>query len=126
MTRAARSLHVHGIYLVALGAILIGSPNTLLSLVALPPTTEPWIHVLGIAVMGMGMTFMAGARGEQTAFIRATVWTRVFAFVAFIALALARVAPPVVVLFGLIDAAGAAWTFLALRAQADVLVERRS
>lgn len=126
MTRAARSLHVHGIYLVALGAILIGSPNTLLSLVALPPTTEPWIHVLGIPVMGMGMLFMAGARAEQTAFIRATVWARVFALLAFIALALARVAPPVVVLFGLVDAAGAVWTFLALRAQPDTLVERRS
>jgi hypothetical protein len=44
--------------------------------------------------------------------------------VAFIALALLRVVPPVQVLFGLIDAAGAAWTYTALRQQPEVLAEQ--
>jgi hypothetical protein len=120
MSRAARSLRIFGIYLVALGGILIGSPNTLLSLVRLAPTSEPWIHVMGVAVMGMGMLFMAAARVEVPGFIRATVWIRVFALVAMAALVLARVAPPVVLLFGLVDAAAAAWTYISLRQELSV------
>jgi hypothetical protein len=124
MNRVARSLYIHGAYLVILGSILIGSPNTMLSLVGLAPTSEPWIHVLGIAVMGMGMLFMASARAQETAFIRATIWVRVFALIAFTALVLFRVAPPVVVLFGLVDGAAAAWTYVALRQEPTVLVEQ--
>jgi hypothetical protein len=52
------------------------------------------------------------------------VWVRVFPLVAFIALALFRVVPPVVVVFGLVDAAGAAWTYAVLRQQPNVLAER--
>jgi hypothetical protein len=115
MTTAARSVFAFGVYLVALGGILVGSPNTLLALVRLPTTTEPWIHVLGVAVMGMGMLFLAGARAEQTAFVRATVGARLFAFASLVALALLNVAPLIVAAFGLADLAGAIWTFTALR-----------
>jgi hypothetical protein len=118
MTAAARSVFAFGVYLVVLGAILIGSPNTLLALVRLPATTDPWIHVLGVAVMGMGIQFLAAARAEQTAFMRATVGARLFAFAALLALALLNVAPLVVAAFGLADLAGAIWTFTALRRSA--------
>ena len=118
MTTAARSVFAFGVYLVALGGILVGSPKTLLALVRLPATTEPWIHVLGVAVMGMGMLFLAGARAEQTAFVRATVGARLFAFASLVALALLNVAPLVVAAFGLADLAGAIWTFTALRRSA--------
>ena len=124
MTRAARSVYIFGLYLVVLGGILIGTPNTLLALIRLPTTTEPWIHVLGVPIMGMGMLFVASARTEQTAFMRATVWVRLYVPIAFIVLALFKIAPPVVVLFGLADAAGAAWTYVALRAQPQVIAER--
>ena len=117
MTRAARSLYVFGLYLVVLGGVLIGTPNTLLALVRQPATSEPWIHVLGIPIMAMGMLFAAMARAEQTAFIRATVWARLFALGAFVALALVNIVPPVVAAFGLVDAAGALWTYVSLRAQ---------
>lgn len=115
MTLAARSVYVFGIYLLVLGGILVGSPNTLLAVFRLPTTTEPWIHVLGVTVLAMGMLDVASARNEQTAFFRATVWVRVFVFASFIALTLARIAPPVLVAFGIVDLAGAIWTFAALR-----------
>jgi len=121
MTRAARSVFIFGLYLVVVGGILLGSPNTLLSLLALAPTSEPWIRVLGVAVMGMGMLQAAGARAEQTAFIRATVWVRLFPMAAFIALTLFHVIPPVLVIFGLIDAGAAAWTWAALRQPAGAM-----
>jgi hypothetical protein len=115
MTAAARSIYAFGIYLIVLGAILAGSPNTLLTLLGVPATTEPWIHVLGITVMAIGMLDAASARAEQTGFFRASVWVRVFVFVGFIVFTLLKIAPPILLAFGAVDLAGAAWTFIALR-----------
>jgi hypothetical protein len=115
MTRVVRSIYGFGIYLIVLGGVLFASPNTLLALVRLPTTTEPWIHVLGVAVLGMGMLFLASARAELTAFFRASVGVRLFAFASLIVLALVNIAPPLVAAYGLADFAGAIWTFSALR-----------
>ena len=124
MTRAARSIYVFGIYLIAVGGILIGAPNTLLALIRLPPTTEPWIHILGVVVMAMGMLHAASARAEQTAFMRASARVRVFVLMAFVVFALLKIAPPVIILFGIADIAFAAWTFMELRGQSPVMAER--
>ena len=115
MSKAARSVYVFGIYLLVLGGILIGSPNTLLALFRLPSTTEPWVHVLGVVVMAIGMLDVASARTEQTGFFRASVWVRLFVFASFIVLALIKIAPPVLVAFGLVDAIAAVWTHASLR-----------
>ena len=114
MTRTARSVYLFGIYLLVAGGVLIGSPNTLLALLQLPPTNEPWVHVLGVAVMGMGMLHVASARAELVPFFRASVWVRVFVLVSFGVLAALRVVPPIIMAFGLIDASFALWTHLAL------------
>jgi hypothetical protein len=116
MTHAARSVYVFGIYLVVLGGVLMGTPNTLLAMVGQPATTEPWIHVLGIPVMGMGLTYLAMAGSGQTAFLQVSVWGRLFALAAFVALTVVGIVPPIVAAFGLLDAAGAAWTHATLRA----------
>lgn len=115
MSSAARSVFVFGIYLIVLGAILIAAPNTLLTILRLNTTTEPWIHVLGVPLVGMGMLHMASARAEQTAFFRATISARLFAFAALVALWLMGITPPIVAAFGIVDLAAAAWTFSALR-----------
>ena len=123
MSSAARSVYVSGIYLLVVGGILLGAPNTLLMVLGLPPTTEPWIHVAGIPIMAMGMLFASSARAENRWFFRASVWVRVFALISFVMLAVLPVAPAVVVGFGIVDALGALWTRLSLR-EAPVLAER--
>ena len=115
MTSAARSIYVFGIYLIVLGGILMGSPNTLLAVFGIQPTTEPWIRVVGMLVTVIGMLDVACARREQTAFFQATVYTRTFALIGFAAFALFGIAPRILILFGVIDAVGALWTHLALR-----------
>jgi hypothetical protein len=115
MSNAARSVYVFGIYLIVLGGILIGAPNTLLAVFRLPATNEPWIHVLGVTVMAVGMLDVACARAGQMAFFRATVWARLFVLLSFVALVFTGVAPTVLILFGAVDAAGALWTHVALR-----------
>ena len=114
MTPAARSIHIFGIYLLVAGALMFGAPNTLTSLLALPAPTDPWLRVLGVPVMSMGMQYMATARSEQTGFFRATVWVRFFVLVALTLLVVLRLAPPILIAFGLIDAVGAIWTKLSL------------
>ncbi|HEV8510180.1 MAG TPA: hypothetical protein VGQ48_06970 [Gemmatimonadales bacterium] len=119
MTPAARSIYVFGVYLVATGAFILGAPDTFLALLRLPPATDPWFRVLGVVVMAIGMLDLASARAEQTGFFRATVWVRFFVLIAFTGLILLRLAPPVLIVFGLIDAAGAVWTKLALKQATD-------
>ena len=118
MTRAARSIFVFGIYLVATGLILVVVPNALLSLLRLAPTTEPWIRVLGIPVGVMGAFFIAAARADVVPFFRFTVWGRTIVLIGMTALILLKLAPPILILFGLMDAAGAVWTRTALRERA--------
>ena len=93
----------------------MGSPNTFLAFLRIEPTTEPWIRIAGMLVMVIGMLDVACARREQTGFFQATVYTRTFALIVFAAFAVFGIAPRVLILFGLIDAAGALWTHLALR-----------
>jgi hypothetical protein len=115
MSAAARSAYVFGIYLIVIGGMAMGAPNTLLSVLRMEPTTEPWIRILGVVVAAIGMLDVACARTNQVGFFRATVVTRTFAALSFGAFVILGLAPPMILLFGAIDGAGALWTFLALR-----------
>ena len=59
MTSAARSISVFGIYLVMTGVVILGVPDLLLSLLRLPPATDPWFRVLGVPVTAMGFLHLA-------------------------------------------------------------------
>ncbi len=115
MSRAARSILVFGIYCLAVGTVLILAPNLFLEALRLEPTREPYIRALGVVVMTLGLYYLAAARAGAVAFFRWTVWGRAFVLAAFIGLVLAGVAPPILILFGAVDAAGGLWTALALR-----------
>ena len=115
MSRAARSILAFGIYCIAVGTVLILVPNTFTAVVGLEPAREPYIRALGVVVMTLGFYYIAAARAEAVVFFRWTTWGRPFVLAAFIGLVLAGVAPPVLILFGAVDAAGAVWTYLALR-----------
>ena len=114
MTPAARSIYVFGFYLVVMGAAILGVPDFIMALLRLPATGDPWFRVLGVPVMAMGLLHLSCARSEQTGFFRATVWVRFIVLLTFIALVVLGLAPPVVILFGLVDSAGAGWTKLSL------------
>lgn len=115
MSRAAVSLFVFGIYLLGLGGLLMVIPNTFLSLFGLPPTHEVWIRVVAMLVLILGCYDVLSARAELTSFFRWSVWLRgsvIVFFGAFVALGMVQ---PVLLLFGAVDLAAAAWTALALR-----------
>ncbi|MGD8441349.1 MAG: hypothetical protein PVG53_12500 [Holophagae bacterium] len=115
MSRPAFSVFVFAIYLYVLGLVLVIVPNSLLALFRLPETTEVWIRVVGVLVVLIGFYYTTAARNELTAMFRASVIARLSVLVFFVAFAVVGFAPPVLVVFGLVDAAAAIWTGWELR-----------
>lgn len=118
MSRTALSIQAFGVYLLALALGLILAPDLLLSLFRLPPTSEVWIRVVGVVLLTEGIYYWAAARSEAIGFFRATLFARPLVLLCFAAFILLGLANPVLALFGVVDAAGALWTWLALRSEA--------
>ena len=116
MSRAARSVLAFGIYLVVLGVGLLVAPDTLLALFGQPPTQEPWLRVVGLVVLVLGLYYLGAAREEVTVFFRWTLWGRPLAVVILVGLVAAADAPAFVLILGAIDLGCAAWTWWALQA----------
>jgi hypothetical protein len=114
MSRAATSIRVFGIYLLLLGAAIVAAPNLVLALVALPPTSEVWLRVVGLLAAILGFYYVQAARHDFVAFFRASVPARVFAFLTFVAFVFFGLVKPSLILFGVVDLLGAAWTFFAV------------
>ncbi len=115
MTRSAVSLFVFSIYMFALGVMLVGAPNVLLSVFAIPETHEVWIRVVGMLVLIIGyLDFAASRKGDQ-AYLRWSVPARLSVPLFLGAFVLLSLAPPILILFGVIDAAAAIWTAACLR-----------
>jgi hypothetical protein len=116
MKRAATSIMVFGIYLAAVGAVLLLVPNVLLTLLGFPPTNEVWIRVTGVLVLYLAYYFVQSSRAGTVDFWRWTTHVRfalIFIFTGMVLLGLAR---PSLILLGAADFLGAIWTTLALRA----------
>jgi len=115
MSRAATSILVFGVYVMAMGVLLLTVPNVLLATVSYPTTSEVWIRVLGVVTLILGYYYIVAGRNEVTSFFRASLLTRPSLIVFFAIFVTVGMAEPVLVAFGLIDLLGAVWTGLALR-----------
>jgi len=115
MSNSARSIFVFGLYLLALGIVLIAAPNFLLGMFFLPSTTEVWIRVLGVVVLYLGFYYTQAARKEITDFSQWTVYLRPTLILFFAAFVILGFVGPTLILFGVVDLLGAIWTGLALR-----------
>lgn len=115
MSKSATSVFLFAIYLYALGLALVLVPNLLLGVFGIPRTDEVWIRVVGVLVLILGYYYSQAARMGLSQFFRLTVVGRSVVLLFFIGLAVARIAPPVLILFGVIDFVAAMWTAAALR-----------
>ncbi len=115
MSKPAKSVFVFGIYLIALGAVLIATPNTLLSVFGLPSTSEVWIRVIGMFALLLAFYYIQSARKEISDFFPLTVYARASVIVFFSAFVLFGFVSPTLILFGVVDLLGAIWTGMALR-----------
>lgn len=125
MSKAAKSVFLFAIYPFVLGAVLLLAPNFLLSAFDLPETREVWIRVVGMLATVLGYYYQHAARNELTSFLRASSYARCSVPIFFLAFIAFGLAPPILLLFGGIDAAGGVWTALCLRAEKKAEKERR-
>lgn len=120
MSKSAFSVRVFSIYMFIIGSALVVIPNVLLSLLGIPETDEVWIRVVGVPVLVIGYLAFMVSGIEVKDFFRWSVHTRLAVPIIFGAFVLLSFAPPALLLFGAIDAAGALWTAASLRADALV------
>ena len=118
MSTSARSIFVFAVYLFLLGAVLVIAPGILIRTFGFPEPDNLWIRIVGMLVIILGFYYSHAAHAELRAFFSWTVIARTAVLLFFITFVLAGLAPPVLVLFGLVDFAAALWTFFALRSEA--------
>jgi len=115
MSPAARSIFAFGVYVVLVGIGLVSFPNPMLGPLGFPAAQEPWVRVLGVVVFVLGLYYTQAGRENAVPFFRWSVWGRFTILIGFTGLVVSGQAPVPLILFGVIDAAGAAWTYVALR-----------
>jgi hypothetical protein len=115
MSKAAISLFVIGIFFILTGIGFLVVPNFVLSILAIPPTNEVWIRIVGMLVLFIGYYYVVAARKELKEFFNATISVRLVCFLCFLVLVLTKTAYPILIIFGIIDLTGAIWTTWALR-----------
>jgi len=115
MSAAAASVLAFGIYLMTLGTGLLLAPNVMLALFGRPPTSEPWLRVVGLVALVLGTYYVAAARAGVAAFFGWTVKGRLFGAAVLAVLVAKGIAPAFVLLMAAADAAGAAWTAVVSR-----------
>jgi hypothetical protein len=115
LSHPAKSVFVFGVYLLMLGALLVLAPNATLAVFRMAPTSEVWIRVVGMLVLLLGTCDVLAGLAELRPFIRWTVPLRVAVLVFLTTFALTGLGPTMLILFGLVDLAGACWTAWALR-----------
>jgi hypothetical protein len=115
MTPAARSVNVFGTYLLVLGVVFLVAPDPLLQLIRLPPTTDVWIRIVGMLVASLGIYYRTAAAANLAPFFLTTVLVRTSVPLFLLGFILAGWVEWPVMLYGAIDAAGALWTWKALR-----------
>lgn len=117
MSKSARSVFLFSLYMFGLGTILVLVPNVLLGLFGLPETTEVWIRVVGMLILILGFYYFKASKNNMNVFFEWTVYGRAAVLIFFIVFVLVGFAPPVLILFGLIDALAAFWTYKCLQSE---------
>ena len=115
MVTPAVTLRVFAWYLFVLSAALILVPNRLLSLFCIPATPDVWIRVVGMLVGFLAFYYLRASQTGLDTFIAWTVPARLSVIVFFGAFVALGLAPPALILFAVVDALAALWTWYAFR-----------
>jgi hypothetical protein len=112
---ASKTILYFGFYLYATGLILLIAPNFLLTTFQMPATEEVWIRVVGVLVTAIGFYYYQIGSKQIAAMYPLTVVARIFVFVCFVVFVLLKFVSPMLIVFGVVDLLGAAWTWMALK-----------
>jgi hypothetical protein len=119
MTPAAISMLAFGAYLAGGGVLLLFVPEQLCTFLGLrPPGDSLWIRLCGMFFLYSAYYCFQAAHSEQNDFIRWSVLTRPLTLPILGACVLYQYENPTILVFGIVDAVAALWTWLALRPRA--------
>jgi len=115
MSKSATSVFYFGIYLLLTGLTLLTVPNMLLGMFGLAETSEVWIRVVGMLVLVLGGYYITAARHELRPFFQMSVHLRASVLLFFAVFVGSGMVGAPLLLFGVVDLAGALWTLQALK-----------
>ena len=117
MSKTAFTIKASCCYIIAVGLALVLVPNLVLSAMRMPPTNDVWIRVLGVVVINIGIFFWVAARIEAVALFHVSVVVRPLVLVWFGVFVLLGFVSPMLLVFGVIEALGALWTWLTMKSE---------
>jgi len=117
MTRAAMSIFIFGIYVIILGIIFLFVPEIMFLMLAYPTPPDIVSRIIGMVFLFLAYLYIRAALDEEgmTKFFMWTVHTRALVIIFFSIFAALQLVNPLIIMFGVVDIAGALWTFWALR-----------
>ncbi len=117
MSPAAKSVFYFSFYLIIAGLALFIIPNSILSILGLPQTTEVWVNVAGLLTFILGIFFINMSKKDIHPFFVTTVYCRAIFALGIIILIVVYNAPTRLLLFSAVDVIGLCWTISALRSK---------
>lgn len=126
MHPASASIRYFGLYVILTGIGLTLVPGLILSPLGIAAPTEIWIRVVGILAIVVGYYYWACGTANTVEFFRASVRGRILFAALTVLLIVLFGAPLQLLLFGIIDLAGAAWTAQGLRTAAAMPADENS
>ncbi len=115
MSRAAISVFVWGIYMLAMGATFLLIPHLAMPLFGFPRSDEVWIRMVAMLSIALGYFYVQTARHEMRPFFTWKIHAHVFGVICMALFVLLQWGPPNLLLLAGADLIAAVWTALALR-----------
>jgi hypothetical protein len=117
MSKSAKTVLFFSYYLFVVGLELTFIPNVFTKTAQLPETHEPYIRVVGILAIILGVYYYQSAKHDLTPFLKTTILGRSMYFLGSVGLVVSQIAPPVFIAFGVVDLLGAVWTWRVLKSE---------
>ena len=115
MKRSSVSMSIFAIYLAFLAIGFLFFPNPIITFFGFKPVTAVWIRILGYILGALAFFYFMAIREEAKNFYRWTFYARLPIFIVFLLFVILDLAPPILLVFGVIDSGMGFWTGLALR-----------
>ena len=117
MKQSSISMLAFAAYMAAFGVVFVFFPNPVITLLGFEKVGDVWIRILGYVLGALAFYYVMAVREEATNFYRWTVYGRTPLLLFYIAFVLFGIAPPILILIGVIESGSGVWTALALRSE---------
>ncbi len=119
MKASSRSIFLFSFYVMGSGLLLLIFPYWVLELTSVNPEAQVITRMMGMVVFFLGIYYLILGKMEVTAFYKWTIPTRMSAIVFLTVFVLLQWLSAIVLVFGILDLAGAVWTALALAGERE-------